>query len=243
MSNACTRPTPRREFLGQLATSAVALAGTACVTAHSTAAAGSTTGTATPSPTAPTPSSSPARVQWDDSWVSRLTAKHKAMFEAATVEDGTVLGHAVRYLDGIREALEPADDDVQVVLVIRHSAIPMAFNDDMWAKYKIGKEAKIKDGKDWATRNPYLNSTRGAGRGDRPSATISWFASHGHILLGCNLATLGWAGSFAQAAGLDSKTVYEDLKANLVPGMILQPNGIYAVHRAQEAGCTYFKSS
>jgi hypothetical protein len=119
----------------------------------------------------------------------------------------------------------------------------MAFNDAMWEKYRIGKVAKIKSGNDWATRNPYLNGRGSGGRGDRPSSTLAWFASHGHVLLGCNMAALGYAGSFAEGTGLDSKAVYEDLKANLVPGMILQPNGIYAVHRAQEAGCTYFKSS
>jgi hypothetical protein len=223
----------------------VALAGTACVTGNpAQAAATAPSPQAAPAAGGPASPSQTARVQWDDSWVSKLTAKHKAMFEAATVEEGAVLGHAVRYLNGMRDALETGDSDVQVVLVIRHSAIPMAFNDAMWAKYNIGKQAKIKDGNDWATRNPYLNSSRGgAGRGDRPSSTLSWFAAHGHIMLGCNLATLGWSGEFAQAAGLDSKTVYEEIKANLVPGMILQPNGIYAVHRAQEAGCTYFKSS
>ena len=239
-----SRPTARREFLGHLATTAVALAGTACVSGHAApAAAAGTTPQPANGPAGPA-TAQPTRVQWDDSWVSKLTAKHKAMFEAAAVDEGNVLGHAVRYLNGMREALETADGDVQVVLVIRHSAIPMAFNDAMWAKYNIGKQAKIKDGSDWATRNPYLNNARGgAARGDRPSATLAWFASHGHIMLGCNLATLGWSGEFAQAAGLDSKTVYEEIKANLVPGMILQPNGIYAVHRAQEAGCTYFKSS
>jgi hypothetical protein len=242
-SSSSDRPTPRREFLGHLATTAVALAGTACVGGHAQAAAAGTA----PQPTNGTAgavAAQSARVLWDDSWVSKLTAKHKAMFEAASVEEGAVLGHAVRYLNGMREALETADGDVQVVLVIRHSAIPMAFNDAMWAKYNIGKQAKIKDGNDWATRNPYLNGrSGGSGRGDRPSATLAWFGTHGHIMLGCNMATLGWGGEFAQAAGLDSKTVYEDLKANLVPGMILQPNGIYAVHRAQEAGCTFFKSS
>jgi hypothetical protein len=247
MSTHISRPTPRREFLGHLATSAVALAGTACMTPRGNPAevvpvAGP--GAAPPARNQSPPASPPARVQWDDSWFSKVgAAKHKALFEASQVEEGVVLSHAVRYLNGMHDALEPADGEVQTVIVIRHSAIPMAFNDAMWEKYKIGKEAKIKDGKDWATRNPYLTSSRGGGRGDRPSSTISWFASHGHILLGCNLATLGYASSFAQTAGVDSKVVYEDLKANLVPGMILQPNGIYAVHRAQEAGCTYFRSS
>lgn len=242
MSTSANRPTARRDFLGQLATTAVALAGTACATSQNGVVAA-----ATPAPQAQPAGQPSPRTQWDDSWVSRLTAKHKAMFEAASVEDGVILGHAVRYLTGIKEALDPPDSDVQVVLVIRHSAIPMAFNDAMWEKYKIGKEAKIKIGNDWATRNPYLNGTRGGGganrTADRPSSTLAWFASHGHIMLGCNMAVLGWSGTFAQAAGIDSKVAYEDLKANLVPGLILQPNGVYAVHRAQEAGCSFFKSS
>jgi intracellular sulfur oxidation DsrE/DsrF family protein len=33
------------------------------------------------------------------------------------------------------------------------------------------------------------------------------------------------------------------LKANLIPGVILQPSGVYAAHRAQEAGCTYIRST
>jgi hypothetical protein len=39
------------------------------------------------------------------------------------------------------------------------------------------------------------------------------------------------------------KTIYEELKANLVPGLILQPNGIYATMRAQEAGCAFMRST
>jgi hypothetical protein len=37
----------------------------------------------------------------------------------------------------------------------------------------------------------------------------------------------------------EQRAIYEELKANLIPGVILQPSGIYAVHRAQEAGCTF----
>ncbi len=240
MSTPSSRPTARREFIGHLATTAAALAGTACVTSRTGTAVAAGANVA---PTPPRSGGSATRVEWDDSWFSRVTAKHKALFEAASVEDGVVFGHVVRYLNGMREALDAGGSDVQAVIVIRHSAIPMAFNDTMWAKYNMGKQSKIKDGKDWAVRNPYLTSARGAGREDRPSATIAWLAAHGHILLGCNAATLGFAATYAEVAGLESKVVYEDLKANLVPGMILQPNGIYAVHRAQEAGCTFFKSS
>jgi len=198
-------PTPRRDFLAQLAGSAIVIAGSACAAPLAGGSApGAGVGPApVPSPVSPSP---------------------------------VPTGRA-------HEALDAGDSDVQAVIVIRHAAIPMAFNNAMWAKYPIGKDAKIKDGRDWATRNPYLSSKDAGPSADVPSATLSWLASHGHVLLGCNLATLGFASSYAAETHADSHAVYEDLKANVVPGLILQPNGVYAVLRAQEAGCTYFKAS
>jgi len=234
MTKPADRPTARREFIGQLATSAVVLAGTACA---APLAAG-TSGVAAPSPVQ---GGNAGPTQWDDSWFGRVTAKHKAAFDAADVADGAVLGHAQRYIIGMRDALNASDNDVQAVLIIRHTAIPMAFNDAMWAKYEIGKDRNIKDGDAFATRNPYLNSRRPT-TGDRPTATLSWFASHGHILLGCGVAAQGLAAQIASTRKLDTKAVFDEMKANLVPGMILQPNGVYATIRAQEAGCVFFNS-
>ncbi len=139
----------------------------------------------------------------------------------------------------MRDALAVPPSDVQAVVVIRHAAISMAFNDTIWAKYELGKESKVKDysTKKWATRNPFASSA------DRPQATLTWLATHGHFLLGCDLAMHGMAGTIAQNTKQISSTVYDELAANLVPGVIMQPTGVYAVHRAQEAGCTYIRSS
>jgi hypothetical protein len=232
MTNSADRPTPRREFLGQLASSAAVLAGTAC--------AAPVVASTTTAPQQATPAG--GSTVWDDSWFGRLTAKHKAVFDAADIDEGAVLGHAIRYVTGMRDALNAVDGDVQAVLVIRHTAVPLAFNDAMWSKYEIGKLRNVKDGADPATRNPYLNSRRPS-TGDRPSATLAWFAAHGHILLGCGVAAQGLASQIATARSLDSKTVFDEMKANLVPGMTLQPNGVYATIRAQEAGCVFFKSA
>jgi len=233
--------TPRREFLGQIAASAMVLAaGSAC-----SPAAGAQAGT-----TAPTPPRGESPAQWDDSWSGRLTAKHKAVFDSPQIEDGLVLANASGYIRGMRDALGAGENDVQAVIVVRHAAIPMAFNDAMWQKYEIGKDKKIKGsgGEEWATRNPYLGGANGGGRGgaaspDRPQATLTWLGSHGHILLGCDLATRNYAGVLARNLKLERQAVYEDLKANLVPGLILQPTGVYAALRAQEAGCAYIRST
>jgi hypothetical protein len=249
-SHPTDRPTARREFLGQIAASAIVIAGTACA---APATAGQTTA---PSP-APAPGSQPATpaptpTHWDDSWFAKLTAKHKAVFDSPAIDDGLAVFHASGYIGGMWDALGAGVDDVQIVLVMRHAGVPMVLNDAMWAKYEIGKERKIKDYSNdkFATRNPFFaapapanGAPRATRSSDRPQATLSWLGSHGHILLGCDLATRGLAFSFAEKTKGDQKAIYEELKANLVPGVILQPTGVYAVHRAQEAGCTFIRST
>jgi hypothetical protein len=239
VSTPSDRSTPRREFIGQLTASAIVLAGAACATPP--AAGQSAT---TPAP-APTPGNPTAAVHWDDSWFGRLTAKHKAVFDSPAFEDGLAVSQASGYIRGMRDALGAGPNDVQAVVVMRHVAIPMIFNDAMWAKYEIGKQEKVTDGgaEKWATRNPFLSSTRPSASTDQPQATLMWLGSHGHILLGCDLATRRFASNAAKKTNSQTQTVYDELKANLVPGVILQPTGVYAVHRAQEAGCSYIRST
>ena len=243
------RPTPRREFLGQLTASAIVLASSGCASS----AAGSETTTA-PSPGPPsTRGTARSPEHWDDSWFGRLTSKHKAVFDSPEIADGAALQHAVGYIDGMRSALAAEFDAVQTVVVIRHAAIPMVFNDAIWEKYQVGKERKVKDEstKKWAVRNPFIGAAAlaagsartSASTADGPSATLTWMASHNQTLLGCGLATRGYAGIIAAQSKADPEAVYQELKANLVPGVLLQPTGVYAVHRAQEAGCTFIRST
>jgi len=241
--------TPRREFIGQIAASAMVFAG-ACASPG----AGQSTTTPTPSSTPPQPGGAQQAARtWDDSWVDRLTAKHKAVFDSPQIDGGLALLNAIMYIRGMRDAAGAGEHDVQAVVVIRHLAIPMAFNDAIWQKYEIGKDKKVKAprSEDWATRNPFLSGDGGRGGGnggatasaDRPQPYFAWLASHGHILLGCDLATNTYANEIARNFKLEQHNVYEELKSNLVPGIILQPTGVYAAVRAQEAGCQYIRST
>ena len=249
------RPTPRREFLGQIAASAIVLAGTACPPPPATA--GTDTDTApTPAP-APQPAIAPAH---GADAVGRLlvrAAHREAQGRVRLAADRgrhSCSRNASGYIRGMRDALGAGDDDVQVVIVIRHAAIPMAFNDAMWAKYEIGKDKKdqrLPRATSWATRNPYLRGgavVRATARGRLRrrivrSRTLSWLGSHGHILLGCDLASAELRERHRRKFKSEQRVVYEELKANLLPGVILQPTGVYAVLRAQEAGCAFFKST
>jgi hypothetical protein len=242
------RSTPRREFLGQITASAIVLAGSGCV---SPAVANQ------PATTSPRPRSraAPTPVHWDDSWFGRLTAKHKAVFDSPQIEDGLAVFHATSYISGMRDSVGAGPGDVQAVVVLRHAAIPMVLNDAMWAKYQMGRDAKVKDNstKKWATRNPFLESPPAPqaastaepakDSSDRPRSSLTWLATHGHVLLGCDLAMRGHAFTIADEIKGDGQAIYEEFKANLIPGVILQPSGVYAAHRAQEAGCTYIRST
>lgn len=244
MSIEADQPTARREFLGQIAASAIVLAGTACA-----GPAAATQAVPPPAPARNPDVSAAAPTHWDDSWFTRLTAKHKAVFDSPEVEDGIALEHAVLFLSGMKAALGAGNGDAQAVIVIRHTGVILAFNDAMWAKYEIGKERKVKDyaTDKWAVRNPFAAPAPRPGSDqaprpnnpDRPATNLAWFAQNGHILLGCDLATRGMSSILAKKTKSDQRAVYDELKANLVPGLILQPSGIYAVHRAQEAGCTF----
>ena len=59
------------------------------------------------------------------------------------------------------------------------------------------------------------------------------------ICLVCNIATENWGRRFANKFKRDVAEVQSELKANLVPGAILVPSGIYALIRAQNGGCAY----
>jgi hypothetical protein len=170
------------------------------------------------------------------------------VFDMAEFNDGEALDHAALWLEGLHAALGATPADAQAVIVIRHAAVPGAFNDSMWSKYEIGKLRKVKDEStgQWAVRNPFASEPPPKGdrparpsSADRPGTDFGWFAQYGHILLACNVATLGMSSIIAKKVKGDQRAIYDELKSNLIPGVILQPSGIYGVHRAQEAGCTF----
>lgn len=235
IDTATESPTARRDFLGQLATAAVVLAGSACgapVVAQSGAA--------------PAPKRAPiASPKWDDSWVARVSAaKHKAVFDAPDVAEGTVVANAFVFMMTYHQMYATADADTVPVLVMRHGGIPLAFGDALWERYELGKELKIKDpatGK-WAKRNPWQRYDPNDKDGF-PGFSLEDLAKRGAVLLACNLAANNRAAVIAKRTNQDRDAVVAEVRANLVPGTILMPSGVLATIRAQEAGAAFVRST
>lgn len=235
-ASADTDATGRRDFLAQVASAAAVLAATACATTPIAAAAQAA---------APRPSAPPPPQHWDDSWTARVSAaKHKAVFDAPAIADGVAFANAYVFMLTYNQMYGTTDAETVPVIVIRHAAIPLAVDDELWDRYELGKSAKVKDGATgkWARRNPWLRADP-KDKDAFPPATIDALVKHGAILLGCNLAANRLAREIGAKSGLSNDEAFAQVRAHLVPGLTLMPSGILATIRAQEAGAAFIRST
>lgn len=236
-----TSATPRREFLGQLATVAAAFAVTACASGGMGAAAASAApaeGGPKLAPVLPLPP-----LHFDDSWTTRLTGRYKAVFDSPEIDDGTAVFNAYVYIQGFKDMYTLQDSDVSTVIVMRHMAIPMALDDEFWAAYGLGEYAKIKEPgtEQWALRNPFWKAS--PKDPEDAAYTLDALQRRGTVLLGCSFAAHGMASILAKRSKQKPNAVFDELRQHLIPGLELAPSGIFAVMRAQEAGCKYMRST
>ena len=225
--------TPRRDFLSQLAAAGLATAGLSVLgsAAHAQSAAGA--------------GAAPGAPKFDDSWTARVrSARHKAVFDAPEVQDGLGLWQAWLFRRGYRDALGPAEG----------AATVLAIDDALWAKYKLGEVRKLNDPvtKKPAERNPFARPLPDAPKPEgnfavmlegQPEPNIQTLLKDGAVVLACNVALENMIGAMAKRSDQTVEAVRAETHANLVPGVILQPSGVYAVLRAQEAGCVYLRST
>jgi len=173
--------------------------------------------------------SSASTAEWDTSWLDRLaTAQYRVAFNASDISDGAALNYASTFLDHFHDVHDTADKQTRPVIVFRRLGTPVAFNDAMWERYPLGEDTKVTD-----------SGTRVPAKLDVFLKQIETLNRRGLISLVCNVSVGSWGYSMAEKAKRDVEEVRRDLKANLIPGAILVPSGIYALIRAQNGGCAY----
>jgi hypothetical protein len=211
--------TPRRGFLGSIAAGTAAL----IVGRWSSAAA----------EIAPFALESPL----GDEWIGRIKGKYRQVFDCTTPNDGFGPAFGLNFIDSTKEALKLTDNDITAVVSLRHMSMPLTLNDAMWAKYKIGAMLGVKDPKTNApaTRNIFHDNVP-----MRPGMTYEQvMTNRGVIMTACNMALTVLSGMAAPKAGTTPDQAKKEWTANILPGVYLVPSGVYAVNRAQQAGCTY----
>jgi len=214
--------THRRGFLGRLGAGTLAMMGIAAIDPHTLEAEAML---------------SPG--MGVDDWLNGITGTYRQFFDAVSVNEGFPFSFAMTFMNTIGETYKVPDKDITAVVGLRHFAIPLAFNDSIWAKYKLGEMLKINDPvtKAPALRNPYAYAKEGELL--FPGMAFEKIQARGAMFTVCNVALTVLSGLAAPQAGLSKEAAKADWLAGMFKGVNVVPSGVFAVNRAQKKGCTY----
>jgi hypothetical protein len=156
------------------------------------------------------------------------------------VAEGNVLSYVSSFLDDFHTVHGTSDSQTRAVVVFRRLGTPMALNDVLWDRYAIGEDLKITDPntKGLAKRNVFWKPRDGA-TGWEAQYALEPLQRRGLISLVCNVALSNLASRMARKLQRDPEVVKAEWRENLIPNAILVPSGIYALIRAQNAGCAF----
>lgn len=224
--------TSRRDFIGRLAASTAFLGATPMTLA------------ALPMELAPT---MPATAgTWDLSWTERLSGRYKVVVDSPEISEGSAVFRSTAWGRHYADAMGTRPEETSTVLVLRHNAIPLVMQHAFWAEYKVGEKEKVNDivTHKPAERNPVLLNSKEHGS---PAAyddyALDRFMARGGIVLGCSLAFGDMIDRVKTQDKVSDAAAKEKATRMMVPGVILQPSGVFAVIRAQQAGCWYMMGS
>jgi intracellular sulfur oxidation DsrE/DsrF family protein len=168
-----------------------------------------------------------------EAWFAKLKAKHSVVFDASEPNEGFPAIWPRVYLNTM-EASYPGEKAAAMV-ILRHGGLPLALQDSLWAKYKLGEMFKVNAGNVAATSNPYATITGLP----IPGLGIVELQKSGVLMGACDVALTVYSAGAAEKMGMDPAAVKKEWVAGLIPGVQVVPSGVMAVARAQELGAAY----
>ncbi len=206
-------------------------------------AAAAVAGLGTASAAAQTPSAPfvPAR-HVEDNWMDALPGKHRMVVDGVTANGaGEAILFASNLYSANRSGYKLAEQDLAVIVVLRHFATPFAFADAVWAQYgkAMGAILKFTDPKSGQAPDANLYNKTGYGLTlTNLGSTIDAQVKRGTQFAICDQAMHFTASQVAAAGGGQADAIYKTFAANLIPNSRIVPAGVVAVNRAQERGYT-----
>lgn len=193
------------------------------------------------------PIASGSAEDWDFSWTAKLAGKkHKALFDCTEVESGYGVWRASVWAAQYAGVLGAKPAEMQTVLILRHNALVMAFQQSLWDAASIGEHEKVTHPitMQSTTKNPALLRSADKEVPEMIDAfALPNFISRGGIVLCCNLALDFFAAGMARRLNITPAEARTRAIAAMLPGTILMPSGVMAAVRAQQEGCLYVKGS
>jgi intracellular sulfur oxidation DsrE/DsrF family protein len=175
-----------------------------------------------------------------------LNGKHRIVFDV--VEPVWMLPFAwPRVFLLTNMATGTPEKENSIVVVLRHAAIPYAFEDRLWDKYKFADLFKVKNEEGQpVTKNAFWKPAPGTfnvpGFGVVPLG-INELQDSGVKFVVCGAAMTVYSAAHAMQNNLNATDVRKDWESGVLPGITIVPSGVWAVGRAQENKCAYCYAS
>jgi intracellular sulfur oxidation DsrE/DsrF family protein len=178
-----------------------------------------------------------------DEWFNKIKGKHRIIFDVTHPAEILPFAWPRVFLITNDKTGTPVKD-CSVIVVLRSKAIPFAFEDRVWEKYKFGNKFKIDDPTTNApaVRNPFWKPAKGdftiPGMGE-VQIGINELQADGVMFCVCNNAIAVQSGLIAKDVKMNADEVRNEWIKGLLPDIMVVPSGVWAVGRAQEHGCAY----
>jgi intracellular sulfur oxidation DsrE/DsrF family protein len=177
----------------------------------------------------------------EDDWMDQIPGKHRMVFDTASTHGaGESLFFARNLLMASGTGYGLKDNDVAVIIILRHQSTSFGYNDSLWAKYGsvFAKRTELMDPK--TNQAPTVNlfnkdDSSGVNRG----VSVPSLAARGVHFAICRQATGNLANQVAQATGQKADDVVKEIIANIAPNGHMVPAGIVALNHAQERGYVF----
>lgn len=187
--------------------------------------------------------SSDEGVSDSDAWFSKIKGKHRIVYDVPNPHEIFPFAWPRVFLLTNEKTGTPSQES-NVVVVLRHNAIPFAMQTSLWEKYKFGEHFKVNDPatKAPATRNafwqPKADDFKVPGIG-AVSIGINDLQKDGVMFCVCEMALTVHSAVYASQTNAQPEDIKKEFIAGLLPGVQLVPSGVWAIGRAQEHGCAY----
>ena len=176
----------------------------------------------------------------------KTPARVKQIFDADALNGGHFLSVMKNSLNGLHFGFGIPADQIRIVACMHGGPSYTAFDDSMWAKYKLGEIADVKDpetGKP-ATRNIFYPSKPNTiedvedPKSKWQDSSIQGLQARGCTFLSCHNATESQAVGLVKKLGLTvtAEEVTNDLQAHTVPGIQIMPAMVAAITLLQSEG-------
>jgi intracellular sulfur oxidation DsrE/DsrF family protein len=207
-------------------------------------------------------STSPEKGPWrsgrhsQDDWLDDIPGQHRIIFDTTKPEGlGLALQFARNYFAANQDAYGLHNNDLAVVIVLRHRSTPFAFSDAIWTKHgkQLSDQAAFSDpriGEPFLSRfdalvdrafthvnrqNVFASPGDGAGSAGSMEALIVKGVHFGV----CEMSARNICATIAGATGGNTDAILTEVTTNLIPNARMVPAGIVALNRAQERGYSY----